>query len=201
MTAMESTVVTHPDESDLADLARPGIVTTAETANAAAQTTEDEIITRPRSACTHSHSSLSVITGIEPPASPHSSHSSNWSFLWSDEMPEPSTSKRRSTRWIARGLPLLMLALVAYATYDIIVYCCGELCLAVLLLIKHLLTIDSPGFHAKKGQDGSRRCSNCIVFYPPPSHGRSLHTMLRNGSIQPWLCAMDSRKGSPRAGA
>jgi palmitoyltransferase len=53
-------------------------------------------------------------------------------------MPEPSTSKRRSTRWIARSLPVLMLALVAYATYDIIVYCCGKWFRAVLLLVKHL---------------------------------------------------------------
>lgn len=199
MTVAESTAVAHPGESDLA---KPGtVITTAGTANAASQTTEDEIITRPPSVRTQSDYSLPFNAATETPASLQSSHSSIWSFPWSDEMLETSTSNRCSTRWIARGLPLLGLALVAYASYNIIVYCCGKLCIAVLLLVKHLLTIYSPGLYAKKGQDGSWRCSNCTIFYLPPSHGRSLHTMLRNDSVQPWICAMDSRKGNHRAGA
>ncbi|KAF4455311.1 putative Palmitoyltransferase PFA5 [Fusarium austroafricanum] len=113
--------VAHPEESGLADLTV--VTNTATTTTTTNATTQDEIISPPPSVLTHP--SLSIYT-TSPPESFHSDSSSFWSLAWSNEMPEPSTSNRCATRWIARLLPVVMLALVAFATYDVIVYCCVE---------------------------------------------------------------------------
>jgi palmitoyltransferase len=113
-----------------------------------ATTAEDEIITRPPPILTRSWSlphvstraldtlSLPVlarpsslpITLAGPATDIDSDSSSVWTYAWSDEMPGPATSKRCGTRWIARLLPVFMLILVGYATYDVVVYCCGMHC-------------------------------------------------------------------------
>ncbi|KAF4969740.1 hypothetical protein FSARC_3083 [Fusarium sarcochroum] len=100
--------VTHVDE--------PGNIIDA--------TTSDEIISRPRSGS----SSQYTLATVNSVASNNSDGSSVYSYYsdYSDEMPGPSTSKNAATRWVARLLPVLMLALVGYATYDVIVYCCVE---------------------------------------------------------------------------
>ncbi|CAJ0548299.1 Ff.00g050530.m01.CDS01 [Fusarium sp. VM40] len=95
-------------------------------------TTQDEIIT-PAPAPAPSpapsiltHSSSSGAPPASPATSIHSEGSSIWTIAWSDEMQKPSSSQRCATRWVPRVLPPVMLALVGYATYDVIVYCCAE---------------------------------------------------------------------------
>ncbi|KAF4336995.1 Palmitoyltransferase PFA5 [Fusarium beomiforme] len=106
----------HPVEPGLA---RPGTPVIA--ADTASTTTKDEITTRPPSVL--SHSFRSIIPAPPAPSIVQSVTSSAWSLAWSNEMPDTATSSRSSTRWIARVLPFMILAIVAYATYDVVVYC------------------------------------------------------------------------------
>ena len=124
------------------------------TINNATTTAKDESITRPppvltrsqslpatstEAADTHAHAhahalpelarSSSLPSSIERSDTPIDSDSASvWTIAWSNEMPGPATSKRCGTRWIARLLPPIMLALAGYATYDVVVYCCGMYC-------------------------------------------------------------------------
>ncbi|KAF9768078.1 hypothetical protein IL306_014669 [Fusarium sp. DS 682] len=117
MTVPVDTSFPHPVDPGLAIPGTTAIA--ADTANTT--TTKDEIITRPPSILSRSSSSIRPPT--PPPSSIHSDNSSNWTIAWSNEMPDTSSSSRCSTRWIARVLPFIILALFAYATYDVIVYC------------------------------------------------------------------------------
>ena len=116
----------------------------------ATTTAKDESITRPSPVLTRSQSlaatsteatdthvhvlpelarSSSLPGSIERSDTPIDPDSASvWTIAWSNEMPGPATSKRCGTRWIARLLPPIMLALAGYATYDVVVYCCGMYC-------------------------------------------------------------------------
>ncbi|KAI1067857.1 hypothetical protein LB507_010456 [Fusarium sp. FIESC RH6] len=135
----------------------------------ATTTAKDESITRPppvltrsqslpatstEAVDTHAHAlpelarSSSLPASIERSDTPIDSDSASvWTIAWSNEMPGPATSKRCGTRWIARLLPPIMLALAGYATYDVVVYCCvqyflqqkGMTAIAVVLIVLYIL--------------------------------------------------------------
>lgn len=110
----------------VAHLGESGLAGNTNTINANANaTTQDEIITPAPAPSLLTHSSLSSTPPASPATSVHSESSSIWTIAWSDEMQKPSSSQRCATRWVPRVLPPIMLALVGYATYDVVVYCCG----------------------------------------------------------------------------
>ncbi|KAJ4140432.1 palmitoyltransferase pfa5 [Fusarium equiseti] len=134
-----------------------------------ATTAKDESITRPSTVLTrsqslpaisteavntHAHALLelarfsSLPSSLERSDTPIDSDSASvWTIAWSNEMPGPATSKRCGTRWIARLLPPIMLALAGYATYDVVVYCCvqyflqqkGMTATAVVLIVLYIV--------------------------------------------------------------
>lgn len=134
-------LVARSDELDLAS-------NTSDTTINATVVKDETIITRPPPTLTRSWSLPNASTRrtdnpappvltrasslpvklVEPATDIDSDNSSVWTWAWSDEMQGPATSKRCGTRWIARLLPFFMLMLVGYATYDVVVYCCGMFC-------------------------------------------------------------------------
>ncbi|KAM0195139.1 hypothetical protein ACHAPA_005737 [Fusarium lateritium] len=113
----------------VAHLGEPGSAGNTNTINANANanaTTQYEIITPAPAPSPLTHSSLPSTPPASPATSIYPQSSSIWSAAWSDEMPVQSSSQRCATRWVPRVLPPVMLALVGYATYDVIVYCCAE---------------------------------------------------------------------------
>jgi len=126
--------------------------------NATTTAVKDESITRPPPVLTRSQSLSATSTeaidthahalpelarfsslpiSLERSDTPIDSDSASvWTIAWSNEMPGPATSKRCGTRWIARLLPPIMLALAGYATYDVVVYCCGMYCSFPQCLLK-----------------------------------------------------------------